>query len=245
MTVRSPVPTSMRTSIRGLRRTRARVPASVVTTKLPSALTSKSASRNAPPGAGSGRGTVGGRSTSNRCGSAGPEVVVPVPHRIAGVQHRRHLVVLAQRPAAACRRRVGRRRQHRRRDHGDVGRPRGAHRRRRRRAARAPRRPRRRRRAAATAPRAACRRPRSGRAATNSRSPSAVKAGDDSPLAPRVSRRAGRWPAGSSSQRALTYSVRLSLSSATVVTTREPSGDTARPATPAAARGRRRGRRRA
>ena len=60
--------------------------------------------------------------------------------------------------------------------------------------------------------------------ATNSRSPSAVNAGDDSPLAPRVSRRAGRWPAGSSSQIALTNSVRLSLSSATVVTTRDPSG---------------------
>ena len=70
-----------------------------------------------------------------------------------------------------------------------------------------------------------------GRAATNRRSPSAVKVGDDSPFAPRVRRRAGCLPAGSSSHIALTNSVRFSLSSAIDVTTRDPSGDTARPDT--------------
>ena len=70
-----------------------------------------------------------------------------------------------------------------------------------------------------------------GRTATNKTSPSEVNAGADSPLAPRVNRRAGRCPSGSTSQTAVTYSVRLSLSSLTVVTTREPSGDTASPDT--------------
>ncbi len=58
-----------------------------------------------------------------------------------------------------------------------------------------------------------------------------MNAGDDSPFAPRVNRRAGSWPSGSSSQTAVMYSVRFSLSSLTVVTTREPSGDTASPDT--------------
>ncbi|PQM44008.1 hypothetical protein C1Y40_05834 [Mycobacterium talmoniae] len=74
------------------------------------------------------------------------------------------------------------------------------------------------------------------RAETNSRSPSAVNAGDDSPCAPRVSRRAGWSPCGSSSQIAAMYSVRLSLSSATVVTSRVPSAETARPDTRGSAR---------
>ena len=70
-----------------------------------------------------------------------------------------------------------------------------------------------------------------GRDETNSRSPSMVNAGDESPLALRVSRRAGRWPAGSISQTAPMCSFRLSLSSVTVVTTRDPSADTASPET--------------
>jgi hypothetical protein len=65
----------------------------------------------------------------------------------------------------------------------------------------------------------------------NSRSPSAVKVGDDSPFAPRVSRRAGRPPLASTSHTALTYSVRLSLSSAMVIASREPSAETASPDT--------------
>ncbi len=43
----------------------------------------------------------------------------------------------------------------------------------------------------------------SGRAEVNSRSPSAVNPATDSPLSLRVSRRAGRAPAGSTSHRAL------------------------------------------
>ena len=54
--------------------------------------------------------------------------------------------------------------------------------------------PRRRRRVAATAPPAVCRHPHWAGAARNSRSPSAVNTGDDSPLAPWVIRRAGRRP---------------------------------------------------
>src|SRR5689334_16501269 len=52
-----------------------------------------------------------------------------------------------------------------------------------------------------------------GRDERNSKSPSAVNAGLDSPLEPRVSRRAGLSPAGSSSHTALRYSVFLWLSS--------------------------------
>jgi hypothetical protein len=43
----------------------------------------------------------------------------------------------------------------------------------------------------------------SGRAEVNRRSPDRVKTADDSPLAERVSRRAGASPAGSTSQRAV------------------------------------------
>ena len=58
-----------------------------------------------------------------------------------------------------------------------------------------------------------------------------MNAGADSPFAPLVKRRAGALPFGSSSQTAVTYSVRFSLSSLTVVTTRKPSGETASPDT--------------
>lgn len=69
------------------------------------------------------------------------------------------------------------------------------------------------------------------RVATNNRSPSEVNVGADSPVLPWVSRRAGCTPSGSNSHIAVTYSVRSGLSSLIVVTTRAPSGDTARPAT--------------
>ena len=70
-----------------------------------------------------------------------------------------------------------------------------------------------------------------GRLARNSRSPSEVKTGADSPFPPRVSRRAEPMPAGSNSHIAVRYSVPSELSSLTVVTTRSPVGLTASPAT--------------
>src|SRR5215207_2846542 len=158
----------------------------------------------------------------------GTNVVVPVPHRIAAVQHRRHLVVLAQgsqllvsstseaeRSNLAATTVTGAARAVR-----TVATPPGSAT------------------SSTASPPAAGNRHNDagglssssvGRDATKRMSPSAVKAGDDSPLAPRVSLRAGRRPVGSTSQTALTNSVRLSLSSATVVTTRDPSGETARP----------------
>ena len=54
-------------------------------------------------------------------------------------------------------------------------------------------------------------------------------AGADSPV-PRVSLRAGRTPAGSISHSAVRKRVRFGSGVATVVTSRAPSGDTARPA---------------
>src|SRR5215203_2660249 len=69
----------------------------------------------------------------------------------------------------------------------------------------------------------------SGRADTNRRDPSGVKRAPDSPLALRVSRRAGRSPVGSTSHRAVTYFVRLGLSVVTPVTRRAPSNDSASP----------------
>src|ERR687898_1082770 len=69
----------------------------------------------------------------------------------------------------------------------------------------------------------------SGRADTNRRDPSGVKQAPDSPLALRVSRRAGRSPVGSTSHRAVTYFVRLGLSVVTPVTRRAPSKDSASP----------------
>ena len=69
----------------------------------------------------------------------------------------------------------------------------------------------------------------SGRAEVKSRSPSGRNAGPDSPV-PRVSLRAGRSPAGSISHSAVRKRVRFGSGVATVVTSRAPSGDTARPA---------------
>ena len=68
-----------------------------------------------------------------------------------------------------------------------------------------------------------------GRAETNSRSPSGVKRGELSPLLLRVSRRAGRSPLVSSAQRAPTNFVPFSSSDETPTTAREPSGVTVRP----------------
>jgi hypothetical protein len=56
----------------------------------------------------------------------GPEVVIPVPHWIAAVQHGRHLVVLAQRSQSFVLVDPRRRPQQLRGDHGDGGRARGA-----------------------------------------------------------------------------------------------------------------------
>ena len=100
--------------------------------------------------------------------------------------------------------------------------------------ARAPRRgPRRRPQAAATAGRPRRRPPPwtsgSGRAEVNSSEPSGRNAAPLSPLALRVSRRAGRSPVGSTSHSAVTYLVRLGFSVCTAVTSRVPSGESARP----------------
>ena len=70
----------------------------------------------------------------------------------------------------------------------------------------------------------------SGRAEVNSSEPSGRKAAPASPFALRVRRRAGRSPAGSVSQSAVTYLVRLEFSVCTAVTSRVPSGDRVRPA---------------
>ncbi len=63
-----------------------------------------------------------------------------------------------------------------------------------------------------------------GRALTNSSDPSGRNAAPDSPLALRVSRRAGRRPSGSTSHSAVTYFVRLGSRVATAVTSLVPSG---------------------
>ncbi len=75
-----------------------------------------------------------------------------------------------------------------------------------------------------------------GRTARNNTSPSAVITGADSPFTPWVSLRAGTVPVGSNSHMALRNSVRLSFSALIVVTTRDPSGDTASPDTRGTAR---------
>ena len=69
----------------------------------------------------------------------------------------------------------------------------------------------------------------SGRAEVNSSDPSGRKAAPPSPLALRVSRRAGASPAGSTSQSAVTYFVRLGFSVETAVTNLPPSGESTRP----------------
>ena len=208
-----------------------------VTTKLPSGLTSKSASRSAPAGRGvRSVGEVSSPSTRQMRG-AGAEIPVPVPDRIAGVQYRGDLVVLAQVPQPVVVVDVQRRRQQRRAYHRlGVSRavltastpPGGAR----------PRPPRRRRRQI----------PRGrgrlvvvvGRA---HRDVQQVTVGRERRrrLALRPSGQAsGRQPAfGSSSQIAVTYSVRFSLGSLTVVTTRAPSGETASPDTRGRAKSRR------
>ena len=71
----------------------------------------------------------------------------------------------------------------------------------------------------------------SGRAEVNRRSPSGRNAGAVSPT-PLVSLRAGRSPAGSISHSAVRKRVRSGSGAATVVTSRVPSGDRARPAKP-------------
>ena len=71
-----------------------------VTRKRPSALTSKSASRSAPPGCGvrSAGAPPSAVVQSEQMRFVGAEILVPVPDRIAGVQNRGDLVVLAQIP---------------------------------------------------------------------------------------------------------------------------------------------------
>ena len=76
----------------------------------------------------------------------------------------------------------------------------------------------------------------SGRAELKYSSPPAANTAPASPLALRVMRRACFCPAGSSSHRAVPYSVPLAFSVATVVTSRLPSGLNARPATRGIAR---------
>jgi hypothetical protein len=70
----------------------------------------------------------------------------------------------------------------------------------------------------------------SGRAERKSRSPVGVKAGSLSPGSPRVSRRAGRTPAGSTSHSAPRYRVPSASGVETWVTSRVPSGASTSPA---------------
>src|SRR3954447_8432216 len=71
--------------------------------------------------------------------------------------------------------------------------------------------------------------PGTGRVEVNSRAPSGRNAGEDSPGALRVSRRAGAVPAGSTSHRADCHFLFSPSSVATETTRRDPSADRARP----------------
>src|SRR5690606_31314162 len=69
--------------------------------------------------------------------------------------------------------------------------------------------------------------PGSGRVEVNSSEPSGAQTGEDSPGALRVSRRAGRSPAGSTSHSADCHFFPAASSVATEIASREPSSDSA------------------